>query len=88
MVWTGFFGFGWYGPWVSYIADTAPKDKLGLAMTANQLAVVVIVPLIGLSRDLFGSYIVSWAILILIEFFTFINIRRRNKVVLQPVALP
>ncbi|WP_436863553.1 MFS transporter [Acinetobacter haemolyticus] len=87
MAWLGFFGVGWYGPWVSYIADTAPKEKLGfalgLAMTANQLAVVIIVPLIGLSKDLFGSYTLSWIVLIVTGCITFLNTLRRNKVVLS-----
>lgn len=87
MGWLGFFGIGWYGPWVSYIADTAPKDRLGfalgLAMTANQLAVVIIVPLIGLIKDYLGSYSISWAILIVISIFTFISTLRRNRKILS-----
>ena len=87
MAWLGFFAVGWYGPWVSYIADTAPKDKLGfalgLAMTANQLAVVLVVPLIGLSKDIFGGYIISWGILIVVGILTFLNTLRRNRVVLE-----
>ncbi|MFW1922391.1 MFS transporter [Acinetobacter geminorum] len=87
MAWLGFFGVGWYGPWVSYIADTAPKEKLGfalgLAMTANQLAVVIIVPLIGLSKDLFGSYTLSWIVLIVTGCITFLNTLRRNKGILS-----
>ncbi|WP_173912854.1 hypothetical protein [Acinetobacter sp. Marseille-Q1618] len=85
MAW--FFAVGWYGPWVSYIADTAPKDKLGfalgLAMTANQFAVVLVVPLIGLSKDIFGGYIISWGILIVVGILTFLNTLRRNRVVLE-----
>ncbi|WP_333668654.1 MFS transporter [Acinetobacter guillouiae] len=87
MAWLGFFAVGWYGPWVSYIADTAPKDKLGfalgLAMTANQLAVVLVVPLIGFSNDIFGGYIISWGILIAVGILTFLNTLRRNRIVLE-----
>lgn len=87
VAWLGFFAVGWYGPWVSYIADTAPKDKLGfalgLAMTANQLAVVLVVPLIGFSKDIFGGYIISWGILIAVGILTFLNTLRRNRIVLE-----
>ncbi|WP_254361292.1 MFS transporter [Photorhabdus heterorhabditis] len=82
----GFFGVGWYGPWVAYIADTAPKDRigfaLGLAMTANQVAVIVIAPLIGILRDITGGYNLSWILLILFTFFTLLNTYFRNKRVL------
>ena len=67
MVWLGFFGFGWYGPWVAYVADTAPEGKsgfaLGLAMAVNQIAVIVVAPGLGLLRDATGSFVPCWIVL-------------------------
>ncbi|WP_339958805.1 MFS transporter [Photorhabdus bodei] len=86
MILLGFFGVGWYGPWVAYIADTAPKDRmgfaLGLAMTANQVSVIVIAPLVGILRDITGSYNLSWILLMLFTFFTLLSTYFRNKKVL------
>jgi MFS family permease len=66
--WLGFFGFGWYGPWVAYVAESAPPDKtgfsLGLAMAINQVAIVVMPPVLGLTRDLSHSYVPGWYLLI------------------------
>lgn len=60
----GFFGFGWYGPWVARIAEIAPPGRtglmLGLAMAGNQFAIVAAPPLLGLLHDLTGSYRVLW----------------------------
>jgi predicted MFS family arabinose efflux permease len=67
MVWLGFFGFGWYGPWVAYVADCAPEGKsgfaLGLAMAVNQVAVIVVAPGLGLLRDSTGSFVPCWIVL-------------------------
>lgn len=56
----GFFAFGWYGPWVVFVAETAPGRAVGttlaLAMTANQLAIVAAPPMFGFLYDLTGSY--------------------------------
>lgn len=56
----GFFAFGWYGPWVVFVAEAAPGRAVGttlaLAMTANQLAIVVAPPIFGLIYDLSDSY--------------------------------
>ncbi len=56
----GFFAFGWYGPWVVFVAEAAPGRAVGttlaLAMTANQLAIVLAPPLFGLIYDVSGSY--------------------------------
>ncbi len=64
-VWIGFFGLGWYGPWVAYLAETAPADKTGLtlgaAMAINQLGIIAAPPLLGLVHDLTGGYAVLWA---------------------------
>ena len=71
MVLTGFFAYGWYGPWVAYIAETAPADRkgfaLGMAMTANQVSVVLIPPIIGLSRDSLGTYAYGWGALAIVS---------------------
>jgi predicted MFS family arabinose efflux permease len=62
--WLGFFGLGWYGPWVAYLAETAPADKVGLtlgaAMAINQLGIIAAPPLLGLVHDLTGSYAALW----------------------------
>ncbi|AEV60487.1 MFS transporter [Pseudomonas ogarae] len=71
MALTGFFAYGWYGPWVAYVAETAPVDRkgfaLGMAMTANQISVVLVPPIIGLSRDSLGTYAYGWAALALLS---------------------
>jgi MFS family permease len=63
--WLGFFGLGWYGPWVAYLAETAPADKVGLtlgaAMALNQLGIIAAPPLLGLVHDLTGGYTALWA---------------------------
>lgn len=68
MVWTawvGFFGFGWYGPWVAFAGEAAPSGRVGamlaLVMAANQVAIVVSTPLFGLLRDFSGSFVAGWA---------------------------
>jgi predicted MFS family arabinose efflux permease len=62
--WIGFFGFGWYGPWVVHIVEIAPPAAVGLtlalAMTANQLAIVVAPPAYGFLVDASGRYAVGW----------------------------
>lgn len=67
LVWLGFFGFGWYGPWVAHVTETAPPDRtgfaLGLAMSVNQIAIVVMPPVLGLLKDLTGSFVPVWGLL-------------------------
>jgi MFS family permease len=62
--WFGFFGLGWYGPWVAYLADVAPPERLGLAlgiaMALNQVAAVATPPILGLLHDLTGGYAAVW----------------------------
>ncbi|MFI6436475.1 MFS transporter [Streptomyces sp. NPDC050759] len=69
-VWLGFFGFGWYGPWVAYVAEAAPPGKtgfaLGLAMSVNQIAIVTVPPALGLLVDLTASFTPAWALLCLL----------------------
>ncbi|MFF4341373.1 MFS transporter [Kitasatospora sp. NPDC001540] len=69
-VWLGFFGFGWYGPWVAHVTEAAPPGKtgfaLGLAMSVNQIAIVTVPPVLGLLVDLTGSFTPAWALLSLL----------------------
>jgi len=64
----GFFALGWYGPWVTYIADSAPSDSVGLAlgaaMTVNQIAIVLTPPALGMIHDATRSYDAVWGTLI------------------------
>jgi predicted MFS family arabinose efflux permease len=63
--WLGFFGLGWYGPWVAYLAETASADTVGLtlgaAMAINQLGIIGAPPLLGLLHDLTGGYTALWS---------------------------
>ncbi|MFE6158197.1 MFS transporter [Streptomyces sp. NPDC056486] len=67
LVWLGFFGFGWYGPWVTHVTESAPPDRvgfaLGLAMSVNQIAIVVMPPVLGLLKDLSDSFVPVWGLL-------------------------
>ncbi|GAA3106281.1 MFS transporter [Streptomyces rectiviolaceus] len=67
LVWLGFFGYGWYGPWVTYVTESAPPDRtgfaLGLAMSVNQIAIVVMPPVLGLLKDLSGGFLPVWGLL-------------------------
>ncbi|MCT9079797.1 MFS transporter [Streptomyces fulvoviolaceus] len=71
-VWLGFFGYGWYGPWVAQVTETAPPGRtgfaLGLAMSVNQIAIVVMPPTLGLLKDLTGSFAPAWGLLITMTF--------------------
>ncbi len=62
--WLGFFGLGWYGPWVAFVADISPPESLGLAlgtaMALNQIAIFAAPPLLGLLHDLTGGYVAMW----------------------------
>ncbi|ARF56533.1 MFS transporter [Streptomyces gilvosporeus] len=67
VTWLGFFGFGWYGPWVAYVAESASPEKtgfaLGLAMSVNQIAVIAVPPILGLLKDATDSYTPGWSLL-------------------------
>ena len=86
MVLTGFFAYGWYGPWVAYIAETAPVERkgfaLGMAMTANQISVVLVPPIIGLSRDSLGTFAYGWGALAVVSAIVLFITGRKNKEVL------
>jgi MFS family permease len=81
--WLGFFGFGWYGPWVAYVSELAPPERtgfaLGLAMAINQVAVILSPPLLGWLRDITGSYVTTWSLLIAILISSIIMTRPRKK---------
>jgi predicted MFS family arabinose efflux permease len=66
-IWLGFFGIGWYGPWVAHVAESAPPGRtgfvLGSAMAVNQIAIVLAPPGLGLLKDLTGSFTPAWALL-------------------------
>jgi len=82
--WLGFFGLGWYGPWVAYLADTAPADEVGLtlgaAMAINQLGIIGAPPLLGLVHDLTGGYTALWgcAVGVLAIAYGLTGVRRNN----------
>ncbi|MFB8241088.1 MFS transporter [Kitasatospora purpeofusca] len=65
--WLGFFGIGWYGPWVAHLAEAAPPGRtgfaLGLVMAVNQVAVILAPPALGLLRDTTGGYTAAWSAL-------------------------
>ncbi|MFD0277956.1 MFS transporter [Kitasatospora sp. NPDC127111] len=65
--WLGFFGIGWYGPWVACVAESAPPGRtgfaLGLAMAVTQIAVVLAPPALGLLKDATHGYGPAWGAL-------------------------
>lgn len=67
LVWLGFFGIGWYGPWVAYLAESAPPGRtgfaLGLAMAVTQIAVILAPTALGLLKDVTGSFTPVWGVL-------------------------
>ncbi|MFI5932070.1 MFS transporter [Actinoplanes sp. NPDC051494] len=69
-VWLGFFGIGWYGPWVTLVTEAAPAGRtgfaLGLVMAAGQIAVVLAPPVLGLLRDGSGGFAAPWGLLIVL----------------------
>ena len=81
LAWLGFFGFGWYGPWVAYVAESAPPEKtgfaLGLAMAINQVAIVLVPPALGLLRDATHSYLPGWSVLVAMTLLGLLATRRR-----------
>ncbi|MEV7028333.1 MFS transporter, partial [Kitasatospora sp. NPDC093558] len=66
-LWLGFFGIGWYGPWVAHLSESAPPDRagftLGAVMAVNQIAVIASPPLLGLISDLTHGYTAAWGVL-------------------------
>ncbi|QXJ25606.1 MFS transporter [Actinomadura graeca] len=66
-LWLGFFGIGWYGPWVAHVAESAPPGRtgsvLGLVMAVTQVAIVLVPPVLGLLRDVTHGFAPAWALL-------------------------
>jgi predicted MFS family arabinose efflux permease len=64
MTWIGFFSIGWYGPWVTAIAENALPENagaaLGLAMSVNQLGIMAIPLLTGLVIGSKGDGSAAW----------------------------
>jgi predicted MFS family arabinose efflux permease len=62
--WLGFFGLGWYGPWVVHVTEISQPENVGLAlgaaMASNQIFIVAAPPLLGLLHDMTGSYLAIW----------------------------
>ncbi|MGV9267883.1 MFS transporter [Kitasatospora sp. NPDC003701] len=71
--WLGFFGIGWYGPWVAHVVESAPPGRtgitLGLAMATNQVAVVLVPPALGLITDVTHGFAPAWGFLIALTAF-------------------
>ncbi|GLY02824.1 hypothetical protein Acsp01_32030 [Actinoplanes sp. NBRC 101535] len=64
-VWLGFFGIGWYGPWIAIVATPGSTGfSIGLVMAVNQIAVVIAPPLLGRLRDVSGGFTAGWVLLI------------------------
>lgn len=67
--WLGFFGFGWYGPWIALVSEAAPRGQIGfmigLAMAINQVFVALVPPAFGAVRDATGSFVYGWGIIAL-----------------------
>ena len=65
--WLGFFGFGWYGPWVAWISELSPEGRLGatlgIAMAINQVSIVGAPIVFGFMIDASGGYVVPGAAL-------------------------
>jgi MFS family permease len=83
----GFFGFGWYGPWVTLVAELSPNGRtgssLGLVMAANQIAIVLVPPLLGVLKDWSGQFTAGWACLIALLLCTAILTRQRINLPLK-----
>ncbi|MEZ7128111.1 MFS transporter [Nonomuraea sp. AD125B] len=66
-VWLGFFGIGWYGPWVAHLAESAPPGRtgfaLGSAMAVNQIAIILTPPALGLLKDVSHGFAPAWGLL-------------------------
>jgi predicted MFS family arabinose efflux permease len=92
-VWLGFWGIGWYGPWVALVAEAAPGGRtgfaLGLAMAVNQVAIVVVPPLLGVLRDVTGGFAAPWGLLIVTNCLALVGAvarraRRRDGLAFRP----
>ncbi len=79
-LWLGFFGFGWYGPWIALVSETAPPGRIGfmigLAMAINQIAVVLAPPAFGWLRDVSGTFVYGWLALLVATLIALAGTRR------------
>ncbi|TYC17754.1 MFS transporter [Actinomadura syzygii] len=66
-LWLGFFGIGWYGPWVAHLVESAPRGQtgfaLGLVMAVTQIAIILAPPSLGLLKDATHSFTPVWGVL-------------------------
>lgn len=61
----GFFCFGWYGPWVVWLSESADRHQvgevLGVAMSLNQISIAATPILFGYMVDQTVSFTMPWA---------------------------
>nr|WP_042198843.1 MFS transporter [Kibdelosporangium sp. MJ126-NF4]CEL23539.1 Major facilitator family transporter [Kibdelosporangium sp. MJ126-NF4]CTQ89153.1 Major facilitator family transporter [Kibdelosporangium sp. MJ126-NF4] len=66
-VWLGFFGIGWYGPWITCLVESAPPGRtgsaLGTAMAVTQIAIILVPPALGMLKDVTHSFVPVWGVL-------------------------
>lgn len=81
--WLGFFGFGWYGPWIALVSEAAPRGAIGfmigLAMAINQFFVVLAPPAFGALRDATGTFAYGWGIVALAVLAALWRANRRSE---------
>jgi MFS family permease len=79
--WLGFFGYGWFGPWIALVAEAAPRGAVGLmigvALAINQIVVVLTPPAFGALRDATGTYVFGWWLVAIAAVAAFLWISRR-----------
>ncbi|VWD12278.1 major facilitator superfamily protein [Burkholderia lata] len=56
---SGFFCFGWYGPWVVWLSESTDHNKvgevIGAAMAVNQVAIAAVPLIFGMVADMTGT---------------------------------
>lgn len=80
--WLGFFGYGWFGPWIALVAEAAPRGAVGVmigaALAINQIVVVLSPPAFGALRDATGTYLWGWSLVALAAVAAFLRLSRRS----------
>jgi len=88
--WLGFFGLGWYGPWVAHLAEGAGAETVGLtlgaAMAFNQLGIIGAPPLLGLVHDVTGSYTALWGCVVAVLVLAYGTTRAARRTPRKPPA--